>query len=86
MSGTNDLYHGKLPMQMYALGAQSGTYDLYHSWAGLAATTNNHGVQQDSSACFANNLGKVLALPEGDNCIASALYAQRSSLRRWDFE
>ena len=36
MSVTNELLHGKIPMQMYALGAQSGTTVLYHSWAGLA--------------------------------------------------
>ena len=43
-SVTNELLHGKFPMQMYALGAQSGTTVLYHSWAGLAATMNkSHG-------------------------------------------
>ena len=56
MSVTNELLHGKIPMQMYALGAQSGTTVLYHSWASLAATMNkSHGTQQDSGACIANN-------------------------------
>ena len=54
-------------MQINALGAQRGTNNLYHSWAGLAATMNNHGVQQDSSACFTNSSGKgAIALPEGE--------------------
>ena len=62
----NEWYKRFVPWQtpMYALGAQSGTNDLYHSWAGLAATINNHGAQQDSGACFANNLGKAQALPK----------------------
>ena len=38
MSVTNELSHGKLPMQMYALGAQSGTNELYHSWAATMNT------------------------------------------------
>ena len=59
-SVTNELLHSKIPMQMYALGAQSGTTVLYHSWAGLAATMNkSHGTQQDSSARIANYLGKA---------------------------
>ena len=76
MSGTNDLYHGKLPMQMYALEAASGTNELYHSWAGLVATMNKfHGAPQDSSTCLPNNLGKAHALPEGEeHCIAHLLY------------
>ena len=58
MSVTNELLLGKFPMQMYALGAQSGTTVLYHSCAGLAATMNkSQGAQQDSSACIANYLG-----------------------------
>ena len=61
MSETNELLQSKIPMQMYALGAQSGTTVLHHSWrAGLAATMNkSHGAQQDSSARIANNLGKA---------------------------
>ena len=60
MSVTNELLHSKIPMQMYALGAQSGTTVLYHSWAGLAATMNkSHGAQQDSGARIANYLGKA---------------------------
>ena len=48
---TNELLHNKLPIQMYALGAQSGT--TYHSWAGLAANMIKfHGAQQDCSVRF----------------------------------
>ena len=67
MSVTNELLHGKIPMQMYALGAKSGTTVLYHSWAGLAATINKyHGAQQDSSARIANYLNRPLGLcPRG---------------------
>ena len=38
MSVTNELLHGKLPMQTYTLGAQSGTNELYHSWAATMNT------------------------------------------------
>ena len=76
MSVTNELLHSKLPMQMYALRAQSGTNELYNSWAGQAATMNkSHGAQQDSSICIANYLGKAHALPEGEElCSAHLIY------------
>ena len=38
MSVTNELLHGKLPMQTYSLGAQSGTNEMYHSWAATMNT------------------------------------------------
>ena len=34
----SELLHSKLKMQMYALGAQSGTNKLYHSWAATINT------------------------------------------------
>ena len=58
-----------------------GTNDLYHSWAGLAATMNNHDVQQDSSACSANNLGKALALPEGEEPYCARLICTKDCPR-----
>ena len=62
MNGTNDFYHCKLQMKMYALETQSGTTELYHSWAGLTAMmTKFHGTQEDSSAWFYNDLGKAHA-------------------------
>ena len=57
MSVTNELLCSKIPMQMYALGAQSGTTVLYDSWP--ATMNKSHGAHQDSSARIANYLGKA---------------------------
>ena len=60
----------------------SGTNDLYHSWAGLASTVDDkfHGAHRDSSACFANNLGKVHAPPEGEEQSSAHLIYTTSTL------
>ena len=69
--------HGRLSMQIFGLGAQSGTTIkyCYPSWAGMAAT-KFHGTQQDSSACFA----KAYALQEGEEPCSVYLIYTISSL------
>ena len=61
MSVTNELLHSKLAMQMYALGAQSGTNELYHSWA---ATTNTNASMAKHSTAVTALKQLLLALPE----------------------
>ena len=74
----------KFSMQMYALGPQSGTTVLYHSWAGLVATmSKSHGAQQDSSARIANKLGKAhdsSLIPEGEELCSAHLIHTTSTL------